>query len=82
MSTPLVYGGALLALASGPATGIAYGAAFGLGRSLTTWGGAIFADRWSPGAVADALTTDTVAGRWLGGVGAGAILVVAVLSLS
>jgi hypothetical protein len=53
-----------------------------LGRSLTTWGGAIFADRWSPGAVADALTTDTVAGRWLGGVGAGAILVVAVLSLS
>lgn len=75
MSTPLVYGGALLALASGPMVGLAYGAAFGVGRSLPAWGGAILAGRWDPSTVSHGLIErGSLIGR-LGGLAASAFLV-------
>jgi hypothetical protein len=67
MATPLVYGGACLALGSGPISGMLYGSGFGAGRSLAALTGAVFGHRWGAGRVAEILTGNQRSFRWVGG---------------
>jgi hypothetical protein len=45
MATPLVYAGAVMAIYAGPARALAYGASFGIGRSVPALMGALLASR-------------------------------------
>lgn len=66
MSTPLVYGGAVLSMASGAAGGFIYGAGFGLGRSLPALGAALRGTPEDPSTIARFFTESVPTVRWLG----------------
>lgn len=76
MATPLVYGGAALALSLGAFNGATYGVGFGLGRAIPAWFAAGLGRRFSPGTVAARMIGATSVARWPGmSVAAGGIYV-------